>query len=55
VVTVWGAQLRLTGPGDPRLARFLEELGDGGTAPEAMASCEGGVTDPQGGHGGVAV
>jgi hypothetical protein len=55
VVTVWGAQLRLTGAGDPRLPLFLEELGDGGTAPEAMASCEGGVSDPQGGPEGVTV
>jgi len=55
VITVWGAQLRLSGPDDPRLPHFLEELGDGGTAPEALASCEGGVTDPQGGPEGVAV
>jgi len=55
VITVWGAQLRLSGPRDPRLPLFLEEFGDGRTAPEAMASCEGGVTDPQGGPGGVSV
>jgi hypothetical protein len=55
VVTVWGAQLRLSGPDDPRLRLFLEEYGDGSTAPEAMASCEGGTTDPQGGPEGVQV
>jgi hypothetical protein len=55
MITVWGAQLRLSGPGDPRLPLFLEEFGDGHTAPEAFASCEGGVTDPQGGSEGVAV
>jgi hypothetical protein len=53
VVTVWGAQLQLTGPDDPRLPLFLDEFGDGGTAPEAMASCEGGTDDPQGGPEGV--
>lgn len=49
VVTVWGAQLRLSGADDPRLPLFLEEYGDGSTAPEAFASCEGGTDDPQGG------
>lgn len=43
VVTVWGRQLALDGIDDPRLAPFLEEYGDGGTAPEPMASCRGGV------------
>jgi hypothetical protein len=55
VITVWGAQLQLAGPDDPRLPLFLDEYGDGGTAPEAFASCEGGVTDPQGGPDGVTV
>jgi hypothetical protein len=55
VITVWGAQLRLTGPDDPRLPLFLDEYGDGSTAPEAMASCEGGVSDPQGGPDGVSI
>lgn len=44
VVTVWDHQLRLDGADDPRLALFLEEYGDSHTAPEPMASCEGGVT-----------
>lgn len=55
VITVWGVQLRLSGPHDPRLPLFLAEYGDGGTAPEPMASCEGGLTDPHGGPEGVAV
>lgn len=44
VVTVWDRQLQLDGADDPRLALFLEEYADGHTAPERMASCEGGVT-----------
>jgi len=55
VVTVWGVQLRLSGADDPNLPLFIEEYGDGGTAPEPMASCEGGTDDPQGGSGGVPV
>jgi hypothetical protein len=50
VVTVWGRQLRLAGAGDPRLARFVAELGHGETAPEPTASCAGGTRDPRGGH-----
>src|SRR3954468_18181478 len=43
VVTVWNAQLGLTGAGAPRLQDFLDFYGDGHTAPEAaMASCAGG-------------
>ena len=49
VVTVWGAQLRLDGADDRRLGLFLEEYGDGHTAPEYGVSCEGGTPDPQGG------
>jgi hypothetical protein len=48
VVTVWGAQLRLDGADDERLGLFLEEYGDGRTAPEVGASCQGGTPDPQG-------
>lgn len=55
VITVWGAQLRLSGPHDPRLPLFLDEYGDGSTAPEPMASCQGGTDDPQGGPQGVSV
>lgn len=49
VVTVWGAQLQLDGAEDERLALFLEEYGDGHTAPELGVSCSGGTPDPQGG------
>jgi hypothetical protein len=44
VVSVWNAQLSLTGPSDSRLPVFLGFYGDGHTAPEgANASCAGGV------------
>ena len=46
VVTVWGVQLKLEGADDERLALFLAEYGDGGTAPEAEASCDGGIGNP---------
>ena len=51
VVTVWGRQLRLTGPDDPRLPLFLAAFGDGHTAPEPFASCAGGVTGGTSGEG----
>jgi len=46
VVTVWGRQLSLDGAGDRRLELFLQRYGGGETAPEAFASCAGGVRDP---------
>ena len=49
VVTVWGAQLQLDGADDERLGLFLEEYGDGHTAPEFGVTCQGGTPDPQGG------
>ena len=48
VVTVWGAQLQLDGADDRRLALFLEEYGDGHTAPEFGVSCRGGTPSPDG-------
>lgn len=45
VITVWGRQLDLTGPDDPRIALFIAQFGAGDTAPEPFASCNGGV-DP---------
>ncbi len=48
VVTVWGAQLRLDGADDRRLGLFVEEYGDGHTAPERGVSCQGGTPDPGG-------
>ena len=47
VVTVWGAQLRLTGADDPRLPLFLARYGDSHTAPEPFASCAGGVRETE--------
>lgn len=48
VVTVWGVQLALDGVDDARLGLFLEEYGDGHTAPEFGVTCQGGTDDPQG-------
>ncbi|HWJ11167.1 MAG TPA: DUF3105 domain-containing protein [Nocardioides sp.] len=45
VITVWGRQLELLGPDDPRIALFIAEYGAGDTAPEPSASCNGGL-DP---------
>jgi hypothetical protein len=45
VITVWGRQLELTGPDDPRIALFVADFGAGETAPEPFASCNGGA-DP---------
>ena len=52
VATVWGAQLELDGPDDPRLDLFIREYGDGHTAPEPTAACVGGVREFEGGPGG---
>jgi hypothetical protein len=48
VVTVWGARLQLDGADDRRLGLFLEEYGDGHTAPEYGVTCQGGTPDPDG-------
>ena len=45
IVTVWGRQLELESADDQRLEGFIEEYGDGHTAPEPMASCVGGVRE----------
>ena len=45
VVTVWGAQLALDGPDDPRLDLFLDEYSDGHTSPEPEVTCLGGVEE----------
>jgi hypothetical protein len=45
VVTVWGAQLDLEGPDDPRLDLFLAEYSDGHTSPEPEVTCLGGVEE----------
>lgn len=55
VITVWGRQLDLLGPDDPRIGLFLAAFGAGTTAPEPFASCNGGVDpDDLTGTGGVA-
>lgn len=46
VLTVWGRQLGVTGPDDPRIALFVEEFEGGETSPEPFASCVGGL-DPE--------
>jgi hypothetical protein len=43
VITVWNAQLELTGADDPRLQTFVGFYGDGHTAPEPLATCKGGA------------
>ena len=48
VVTVWGVRLQLDGADDDRLGLFLEEYGDGHTAPEFGVSCRGGTPEPDG-------
>lgn len=48
VVTVWGTQLQLSGPQDAGLRLFIEKYQGGITAPEPFASCQGGLTDPEG-------
>lgn len=53
VVTVWGRQLQLTGPDDPRLGLFVAAFGDGHTSPEPFASCAGGIQDPGGSDAGT--
>jgi len=47
VITVWGRQLALTGPEDPRIELFVARFGAGETAPEPFASCHGGVDPAQ--------
>ncbi len=48
VITVWGAQLHLRGAYDRRIGVFVEEYGDGHTAPERGVGCQGGTSDPAG-------
>lgn len=47
VITVWGRQLALEGPDDPRIALFVDAFGAGETAPEPFASCNGGARPEQ--------
>ena len=43
VLTVWGRQLDVTGPEDPRIPLFIDQFQGGVTAPEPFASCVGGI------------
>jgi hypothetical protein len=45
VVTTWERQLALEGADDERLGLFVEEYGDGSTAPEPGVGCFGGVVE----------
>jgi hypothetical protein len=48
VASAWGAQLRLTGPGDPRLGAFISHYIGGNQGGEKGAPCTGGVGTPIG-------
>jgi hypothetical protein len=48
VASAWGAQIRLTGPGDPRLAAFVLHYIGGNQGGEQGASCTGGIGTPVG-------
>ncbi len=46
VASAWGAQIRLTGPNDPRLASFVAHFIGGNQGGEQGAPCTGGVGSP---------
>ncbi len=46
VASVWGAQIRLNGPNDPRLAAFVAHYIGGNQGGEQGAPCTGGVGTP---------
>ena len=48
VASAWGAQLRLTGPGDPGLAAFVAHYIGGNQGGEQGAPCTGGTGSPIG-------
>lgn len=48
VASAWGAQVKLTGATDPRLAQFISQFRAGPFAPERNASCSGGIGAPNG-------
>jgi hypothetical protein len=48
VLTVWGRQLSVLGPDDPRIKLFLDQYAGGATSPEYFSSCAGGITAPPG-------
>jgi hypothetical protein len=46
-LTVWNAQVQLSGPDDPRLGQMLDEYSLQPTAPEASAGCSSGYSGTQ--------
>jgi hypothetical protein len=48
VASAWGRQLRLKGPGDPRLGEFVARFAGGGQGGEAEGPCSGGTGTPTG-------
>jgi hypothetical protein len=46
VASAWGAQVQLTGVGDPRLAQFLTTYANSPKAPEPGGECTGGTGTP---------
>lgn len=48
VASAWGAQIRLTGASDPRLAKFVSHFIGGAQGGELGAACSGGVGTPSG-------
>lgn len=48
VASAWGAQVKLTGASDPRLAQFVSRWRNGAYTPERGAPCTGGLGTPNG-------
>lgn len=46
VLTAWNAQLKIDSPDDSRVAAFVAQYWQSGTAPEPGAACTGGVDAP---------
>ncbi len=46
VASAWGAQVKLTGVKDPRLAQFIKDYAGAASAPEPGGECSGGLGTP---------
>lgn len=46
VASAWGAQVKLTGVNDPRLAEFIKRYANSSSAPEPGGECTGGIGTP---------
>lgn len=46
VASAWGAQVKLTGVNDPRLAQFVDQYANSPSAPEPGGECTGGTGTP---------